>query len=312
MKRVVPVVTGVGQCCWDTLAVVERWPAEDSKTEVGRWHEEGGGPVATALVALARLGMPGRFLGVVGGDELGPKIRRSLRDEGIEVGGLVTRPNAASQRAFIVVVPEQGSRTVFWQRPTGAPLQPAELPTGFLAGSRFLLLDGLLAEASLAAAERARAAGVTVMLDAGRDRPGMRELALQSDYLVAAERFLLDLGWDGSPDGFRTLAPTLGTPTVTVTCGSRGSLTWSDGQLFSVPAFPVAVLDTTGAGDAFHGGYLYGLLQGWELDVTVAFAAGVAALACRGLGGRATLPGLAEARAFLAVQGFNLPASPPG
>lgn len=298
-------VTGVGQCCWDYLATVENYPPADSKAEVHEWTEQGGGPVATALVALSRLGIRTRFAGVVGDDPLGEQIRTSLVAERVETAGLVTRTGALSQRAFIVIEPGAGSRTIFWQRPTGTPLHPAELPANFLAGSDFLLLDGLMPEVSMALADEARERGVRVMLDAGRVRPGMMALAERSDYVVAGEQFALDLGWDGTENGFAELANRLRYPVFTVTRGALGSLTWSSGELLDVPAFPVEAVDTTGAGDVFHGGYLFGLLNGWPLPRTLSFASALAALTCTRIGGRAGIPALPEVQTFLAARGVT-------
>ena len=174
-------------------------------------------------------------------------------------------------------------------------MQPDELAAGFLEGAAALHLDGLMPEVSRHALDEARRCGIPVMVDAGRMRPGMMELAARCDYLVAAERFILDLGWDGTSGEFRRIASGLGAPVITVTRGARGSLTWSGGEFFAIPAYPVEVVDTTGAGDVFHGGYLYGVLQGWELRKTVRFASAMAALSCRAMGGRAGIPTLAEA-----------------
>ncbi len=121
------VVTGLGQCCLDSLVLVDGYPPADSKKEVLAWHEQGGGPVATALVALSRLGVSCRFYGITGDDEAGEKIRQSLSEEGIDVRGLVRRRGALSQRAFIVVDRSSAKRTIFWKRPTGDPLRPEEL-----------------------------------------------------------------------------------------------------------------------------------------------------------------------------------------
>lgn len=305
VKETGMTVTGVGQCCWDYLALVDGYPAADSKAEVHDWTEQGGGPVATALVALTRLGIRTRFAGVVGDDPLGEQIHASLVTEGVETAGLVTRIGALSQRAFIVIEPGEGSRTIFWQRPTGMPLQPVEIPADFLAGSDFLLLDGLMPEVSLALADEARARGIGVMLDAGRMRPGMMELAQRSDYVVAGEQFALDLGWDGTVTGFTELAIRLRYPFFTVTRGARGSLTLGSGELLDIPAFPVDVVDTTGTGDVFHGGYLFGLLQGWQLRKTITFASALAALACTRIGGRTGIPSLPEVLAFLADRGCD-------
>src|SRR5690349_362456 len=94
------VMAALGQASWDILGVAARWPASDSKEEILRWEEQGGGPAATALVTAARLGAEGRFAGVVGDDDAGGKIRKSLEAEGVATGGLVSRRGAASQTAL--------------------------------------------------------------------------------------------------------------------------------------------------------------------------------------------------------------------
>jgi ribokinase len=286
------LVAGIGQCSWDYLALVEAYPRADTKEEVLKWQEEGGGPVATALVALSRLGAGCRFMGLIGADEAGQKIRRSLEEEGIETD-LVMR-GAFSQTAFIAVEVPTGRRTIFWRRPSGEPLMPGELSEGFLAGASFLLIDGLMKEVSLHALRRARQRAVPVMLDAGRLREGMLDIARASDYVVASEEFALGLGWRGEPEGFRKEARGLTKGVLTITLGGRGSVTFRGDEIMSVPAFDVQAVDTTGAGDVFHGGYIYGLLRGWDLMETVRFASALAAIKCRAMGGRAGIPGLGE------------------
>jgi sulfofructose kinase len=300
------LITGIGQCSWDMLAQVASYPDRDTKEEVLYWEEQGGGPVATALVTAARYGYDCRFCGVVGDDPVGEKIRRALRDEGIDVAGLMVRRDATSQNAFIVIEKAGGKRTIFWKRPSGPELLPQELPVAYLDGARFLLLDGLMAEASLHAAREARDRGIPVMLDAGRMRPGMLELAGISDYLVAAEQFARDLGWTGDPHRFAGEAAQLGAKVVTVTLGEQGSITWHEEGTIRMPAFPVDVVDTTGAGDVFHGAYACGVLWGWPLRDTLAFASAAAALKCRTIGGRAGIPSVGEVLAFLAEHGVTL------
>jgi sulfofructose kinase len=293
------IVTGLGQCSLDYLALVNRYPGVDTKKEVLEWCEQGGGPVATALVALSRLGIKCRFHGILGGDDAGEKIRKSLVDEGVDVSGLITRPDASSQIAFIVVEKKTARRTIFWKRPSGAPLQPDDLCGDFLQGSHFLLLDGLMEHSSRCAAEKAKALGVPVMLDAGRLRPGMMDIARLSDYLVASEEFANDSGWAVEREVLVKEQARLGVRALTVTLGGQGSVTACGQGFFETPAFRVEAVDTTGAGDVFHGGYIYGLLQGWEMTETVRFASAVAALKCRKIGGRAGIPGLNEVETFL-------------
>jgi sulfofructose kinase len=293
------IVTGLGQCSLDYLALVNGYPEVDTKKEVLEWHEQGGGPVATALVALSRLGIQCKFHGILGGDDAGEKIRRSLADEGVDVSMLIARPGATSQIAFIVVEKETARRTIFWRRPSGGPLEPDELGGDFLAGSHFLLLDGLMAQSALCAAEKAKALGIPVMLDAGRLRSGMMDLVRLSDYLVASEEFAKDSGWAVEAAVLLKKRERLGVRALTVTLGAQGSVTACGHGFFKTPAFRVEAVDTTGAGDVFHGGYIYGLLQGWEMAETVRFASAVAALKCRKIGGRGGIPSLNEVETFL-------------
>lgn len=292
-------VVGIGQCAWDMLAVVDRFPQADTKKEVLVWEEQGGGPVATALTALSRLGVPCRFHGVIGDDREGAAIQQSLIDEGVDVTGLVGRSDASSQTAFIAIDKSKGTRTIFWKRPSGDPLRKAELPSDFLSNADFLLLDGLMKDVSLFSVQQARKAGVPILLDAGRVREGMLDLARMSDYVVGSEEFARELGWKDDPEAFRQEVRKLGLGITTITLGSRGSVTFAGEEIISCPAFLVETVNTTGAGDVFHGGYLYGLLQKWPLKDTIRFASAVAAMKCRKLGGRAGIPTLAEVQEFL-------------
>lgn len=299
-------VVGVGQCSFDYLAVVDEYPAADTKKEIIGWHEQGGGPVATALVALSRLGVPCDFHGVTGDDPEGQKIKQSLISEGIDVRGLLKRKDSCSQIAFIVIEKHTAKRTIFWKRPSGEPLRSGEIGDDFLLSAEFLLIDGLMKDISLFAAQRAREKGVPVMLDAGKVRPGMIETAGLADYVVASEEFAREIGWDLGEASLQRAREKLGTKVLTVTSGERGSATNADGIFFRTDAFRVKGVDTTGAGDVFHGGYIYGLLRGWDIKTTVIFASALAAMKCRTIGGRAGIPGLEEVREFLAERGFNI------
>ncbi len=297
-------VVGIGQCSWDMLAVVDCFPQSDTKKEVLVWEEQGGGPAATALAALSRLGIPCRFYGVTGDDREGTAIRQSLIEEGIDVTGMAKRSNASSQTAFIAIDKSAGTRTIFWKRPSGNPLLADELQPDFLSDAEFLLLDGLMKDVSVFAARQARKEGVPVMLDAGRLREGMLELARISDYVVGSEEFARELGWKDDPGTFSQEVGRLGFGITTITLGGRGSVTFAGDEIISCPAFPIEVVDTTGAGDVFHGGYLYGLLQKWPLKDTIRFASAVAAMKCGKLGGRTGIPRLSEVHQFLQKQGI--------
>ncbi len=300
------VVAGIGQCCLDFITLIDAYPESDTKKEVLHWTEQGGGPVATALATLSRFRIPCRFAGIVGDDEAGFKILQSLLNAKIDTAYLAEREGAVSQRAFIAVEKATGRRTIFWQRPSGPPLMHDEIDEEFFRGAKFLLLDGLMKEASLSAARMAKALGIPVMLDAGRVRDGMLELAALCDYVVGSEEFARGLGWTGDGTAFAETVREQGWGTTTITLGELGSYTYHGFRSVYVPAFPVDAVDTTGAGDVFHGAYIAGLLQGWDLETVLYFASGAAALKCTVFGGRAGIPELATLLTFLQQRGIDL------
>jgi ribokinase len=295
-------IVGLGQCALDHSFVIDFLPESDTKKEVMQWEINGGGPVATALVSLCRLGMDCTFHGVIGDDEAGIKIRDSLESEHIHTTGLMSRPDSNSQAAFIAVEKATGKRTIFWKRPSAEALRPEELPDNFLEDADFLLIDGLMSEVSMHAVRIAKDTSVPVMLDAGRIRKGMIELAGLADYVVCSEEFAREFSSDAGefiPEKVLQEMKAFKAKALTITLGSKGSFTMSGKEIFHTPAFRVDVLDTTGAGDVFHGGYIYGLLQNWELKEVTRFASACAALKCRKLGGRSGIPDLKEVEDLL-------------
>ncbi len=289
------LVVGLGQCSWDVLGRVGRYPAVDQKAELGELIQQGGGPVATALVTLARLGVATGYLGVVGGDDIGGKIRAGLLAEGVGCDHLQVDPEGNSQFAFIAVEETTGHRNIFWTRGRKRPFSYTPQAQEAIRSSAVLHLDGLEAEAALQAARFAREQGILTVLDGGSFREGTAELLPFVDHLVVSEKFARQVVGKENPGA--ALEPLLGygAQAVTVTSGENGSHTLiRDGEFFHQPAFRVDAVDTTGCGDVFHGGYIYGLLQDWPLPRTVRFAAACAALKTRALGGRTAIPRLEE------------------
>lgn len=295
-------VVGLGQCCIDYLGLVDPFPMVDHKAEVHRLTVQGGGPAATAMVAASRLGLRTAFMGKVGDDSLGADIIRGLEAEGVDTSGVVTAPDATSQFAFIAYERERPTRTVFWTRGSAFPLAASEIRPDLVQASRCLHLDGLHIEASLAAARVARKAGIPVLLDSGTLREEYRPLLPLVDCLAVSEGFARAFAGTEDPvEALHALATT-GARLVCVTLGSRGCVGLQDGRVVRQRAWPVEVVDTTGCGDAFHGGLVPAVLQEWPLEETLAFASAVAALKCRCVGGRAGLPTLSEVRTFLDLQ----------
>lgn len=283
-------VYGIGQCSLDYLGRIAAYPPPDTKCEFQDLTIAGGGPVATALVALSRWGVSTALSGVIGSDSFGAMIVRSLAAEGVNTAGLIVREGGESQFAFIVAEAGNGRRTVFWRKPTGSPLEPAELDFDAIRKARVFHTDGFYRDASIAGATVAREAGVPVVVDAGSLRPGTADLIALSDYFIASSTFARSF----SPmtpflDVCRELCA-LGPAVACVTVGAEGSVSISNGKVIEQAAYPVAAVDTTGCGDLFHGGFIYGLLNGWDAAKSFDFASWAAAMVSRELGGRASIP----------------------
>ena len=292
MRDRIPEVYGLGQCSLDYIGRIKNYPPADSKCEFTGLVVQGGGPVATALAALSRWGIRCTFSGVIGDDPFGGQIRAGLEAEGIDLRGILVRKGFESQFAFIAAEPGMGRRTIFWQRPTGPLPGPEELDFDLIRRAKVVHTDGLFPEAALAAAQAAREAGVPVVVDAGSLREGMLELARLSDYFIASSAFARSLiGKDSPEEACRQMAR-LSPDLVGVTLGKEGYLALDRGRPIRRPAYPAAAVDTTGCGDVFHAGFIYGLLKNWTVDQSLDWGAWAASRVSLQLGGRVGIPPL--------------------
>ena len=296
-------VVGLGQACVDYLGRVPSYPHEDGKTELLDLQSQCGGPASTALVTLSRLGISTCFLGSVSDDPIGVEVLKGLRADQVDYSFLKITPGHTSQFAFIAVSRESGNRTIFWHRGSTPPLKKEEVDLSPFTGAKVLHLDGLMIEASVEAARQARARGLKVVLDAGTMREGSLELVSQIDVLIASARFAVPLVGEGSPaEKALEALSRFGPEEIVITLGTKGSVGWNRGKVFTQSAFPVDVVDTTGAGDVYHGAYIYGLLKGWNMKACMRFASATSALKCRAIGAREGIPTLDEVLTFLETE----------
>ena len=292
-------VVGLGQCCIDYLGVVEQYPDINEKEEVSNLTVQGGGPVATAMVTLSRLGAPTAFIGKISDDYFGSLIKNSLTSEFVNIDHIIVEKGKRSQFAFIVIEKETGKRTVLWSRSTVTPLRADEINRDVINTAKVLLLDGLMKDGSVVAAEYAREVGATVVVDAGSMREGTMALVNLSDYFIASNDFARQFSRADDPKAAAMELLDLGAKTVIVTLGEKGSICVTPERYFYQPAFKIKAVDTTGCGDVFHGAFIFGLLQKLDLNETMRFASATAALKCREIGGRAAIPDIREVEEFL-------------
>lgn len=288
-------VIGLGQASMDYLARMDKYPDEDRKVELTGIYMQCGGPASTALVALSRLGVKTSFIGSASDDPFGREIKKNLDIEGIDTTYMKIIPGYTSQFAFIVISRDSGRRTIFWHRGTVPPLSPSDIDISPYTSSEILHLDGLMIDASIEAARQAKAHGMLVVMDAGTMREGSLELASLVDVLIASENFVESLiERDGSAEKTLESLRRLGPTQVLVTLGERGSIGLSEKGFHYQGAFPLKVVDTTGAGDVYHGGYIYGLLKKWDMGTCMQFASAAAAIKCTKIGARQGIPRLEQ------------------
>ena len=278
-------VVGVGLNATDTLIPVAHYPSRGSKVEFRSAKVLPGGQVATAMIACRQWGLRARYIGKVGDDIAAELHRSEFARLGVEAH-LFTAPGSPSQQAFILV-DDGGERTVLWKRDDRLTLRPEELQRDWIVHSRALHLDGHDTAAATAAAAWARAAGVPVIADLDELYPGVEELLQSVDYLITSRDIPGRLMEE--PD-LRKSLPALrkrfGCRLTAATLGEEGVLAWDGTQFHYATAFCVQPVDTTGAGDIFHAGFIYGLLQGWPLQRQLDFACAAAALNCTAVGAR--------------------------
>lgn len=305
-------VVGLGLATLDVLVRLEDMPAWDAGTRLNAVRMDGGGPVATALVAAERLGVRTAFFGTAGGDDLADIKVRSLADEGVNLDNL-QRYDGPERQVVVVFVRQSTGERVF------APLRdihtdelrPQGIDRESITSARCLHLDGFSPGAARQAARWMKEAGKPVVFDGGQSAgevsDGKRRLLEYVDILISGAGFAPAV--TGRQDVWEAGIAALdaGPRVVVQTVGEDGACVTTPEGRFHVPAFPVEVTDTTGAGDVFHGAWIAAMLRGWDVHATAVFASAVAALACRHIGGRAGIPTFDEAVRLAGHHGYQLP-----
>jgi sulfofructose kinase len=293
---------GFGLNAVDHLVVVPAYPAFDTKTRLTQHVQAAGGQTATAMVALRRLGLRTAYAGRFGSDMEGRFGLSTVREEGVDVSRAEVIEGASTQIAFIIIDARNGERTVIWDRDDRLAYSAGEAPVELSARGRVLHLDAHDPPACAQMARRARAARVIVSADIDNIYDGLLELLPFIDILISSKEFPRRLtGITDLRASLLEIKARYGCALVGMTLGTEGALLYVDGVFLESPALsvPGGCRDTTGAGDAFHAGFLYGLLRGEEIEASLRFANATASLKCRSLGARTSLPTEAELHQFI-------------
>jgi sulfofructose kinase len=297
-------LTGIGLNATDTLVLVSHFPAYAGKERIEQEILSPGGQVASALVTVASLGKRVKYIGTVGDDERGHIQLASLRETGINLDAVEVRANCPNQSAYIVIDQSTGERTVFWSRPECLRLSPESITPEKIAGTRMLHIDGHDTPAVEKAARIARQLEIPVSVDVDTVYHGFDRVLGSVDYLVASSDFPVQ--WTSERDPFRALEliqEEYKMRVAAMTLGAHGALArvvdQGVGRFIYSPAFVVNCVDTTGAGDVFHGAFCYAVLEGMPMRDTLEFANAMAALNCTRLGARGGIGTFDAVRALM-------------
>ncbi|MEK7405587.1 MAG: PfkB family carbohydrate kinase [Acidobacteriota bacterium] len=293
-------VAGVGLNATDTLLVLPHFPAYAGKVLFEQEILSPGGQVASAMVTCARLGLRVKYIGTVGDDQRGDLQLESLRAAGINIDHVQVRQGCANQSAYILIDRGTGERTVLWRRPECLRLDPAAITAGQVTCARMLHIDGHDTPAVEKAARIARQASIPVTVDVDTIYHGFDRVLPYVDYLIASSEFPVQ--WTNESDPFKaleTIQNEYGMYVAAMTLGPHGALARVEGRFLYSPAFVVNCVDTTGAGDVFHGAFCYAVLKTMPLAEALDFSNAMAALNCTALGARGGIRTLEEALALM-------------
>jgi sulfofructose kinase len=293
-------VIALGGCCWDYLGIIPHYPGVDQKVAIAELSMQGGGQAGTGAVAVARLGGKVAIVSRIGEDEFGRHIRETFEAEGVDTRWLMQVPGATSQWAFCAIDETTGKRTIFYIHGTKGKFTPEELDREAILDCRCLLVDGHHNVAAAQVVRWAQEAGVPVVLDLERRQDQDDVLLTRASHPVLPHKFALSYTGEGDVVAAGEALLAAGPQAVVITLGPEGAVGFDADGVIHQPAIPMEpIVDTTGAGDVFHGAFAYGVAMGHDLAENLRFSSAVAAMKCRMLGGRAGIPTMSEVQRLL-------------
>ena len=295
---------GFGLNAVDHLIVVPEYPAFDTKIRLLEHKQSAGGQTATTMVSLRRLGLKTAYAGRFGSDPEGLFGFQTLKDDDVNVDFAEVVEGARNQIAFITIDARSGERTIVWDRDDRLAYKPEDAPAEFGSMGRVLHLDAHDPPACVRVAQAARKSGAVVSADIDNVYEGLPELLPLIDIMIGSKEFPRRVtGITDERAALVELKARYGCALVGMTIGAAGAVVYGDGSFIESPGFaaPGGCRDTTGAGDAFHGGFLYGLLTGKDIETSLKLGNAVAAIKCSALGARTALPTKPELESFLTV-----------
>ena len=303
----IPVV-GTGTAVYDILLKLTNFPVEDEAAGVIEQKTQGGGMTATAMAAVSRLGVNCAFFGNLGDDDTGRKILQGLIDEGINVDCVEMLPGYVNTVSYVLINSKTGSRTFLANKENTPAIELTDIRKQLIDNAEILHIDGGHYEDDIRIARYAREKGVTVSYDACR---GDREIKNGCRLLPLCEIVITSADYPAKVCGKKTLEENMrelskyGMKVLITTLGDKGCAALIDNEIRYFDAYKVDVADTTGAGDVFHGAFVYGYYKGFSIEECIRFASATAALKCTKIGGRSGIPTADEVWQFIKTHNWQ-------
>lgn len=297
-------VVGIDMPCVDFAVNVDHFPEPNGGERIRELSWQGGGKVATGMVAAARLGAKGAMLGAVGTDSYGTFCDKDFIRHGIDTSHLLKREGKTTGMSVVLSNRETMGRAIIYNVGTAERMTREELPVDYLQNARYLHL-AMLDDVTVEAARIARQAGVKIFLDADMYSEELEEFIPMVDVFVASEFVYSAMFDDQNYEANCRKMMERGPQIVVFTFGEKGCVGLSEEGYFELPAYHVEVVDTVGAGDVYHGAFVAGLLKGWPVKKIAQFASAVSAIKCTRIGGRAGIPDMETVERFMKTGEIN-------
>ncbi len=300
-------IVGIGACVMDTLVNVPRYPTEDTKLRATSSKPAGGGPVATGLVAAAKLGAEAEYIGVLSDDNGGRFLLQDFAKYGVKTDHVDIVSGKRSFTSVIWLSAETTSRTCVFDKGDLPPLSLSEEQKAAIAGAELLMVDGNEMDAAVEAAKFARENGVKVLYDCGGLYDGVERLLAHTDIMIPSEEFALGhTGAKTAEEAAKALFDRYHPEVIVITQGKRGGILYDGVQVVSYPIYPAVVVDSNGSGDVFHGAFANAVTRGYDYEKCCHFSSAVSGLKCTGVGARESVPDFDTVKSYMKENGYDL------
>lgn len=291
----------------DTLISVSHYPNEDTKLRAESSKPAGGGPVATGLVAAAKLGCDAEYIGVLSDDAGGVFLKGDFKKYGVGTDNITVKSGYRSFTSVIWLSKETSSRTCVFDKGDLPPLEINASQKETIKNADLLMVDGNEMDAAVKAAQIARENGTKVLYDCGGLYDGVEKLLALTDIMIPSEEFSLGhTGCATAEEAAKKLFETYHPEIVVITQGKRGGIIYDGQKVVNYPIYPAKVVDSNGSGDVFHGAFAAGVIKGFDYLKCCHFSSAVSGLKCTGIGARESVPDFDTAKKYLKENGYEL------